>query len=781
MKKKFVITGVLGMIITIILVIVLIMLGKNSSDKYISRAHASKMLVLLETDVDGANATLDNNLFMESASEWYVKYLNYMYINKYLSEDRVEPTEDNAMAAYTYEDLREYLDARKIDTSSIEEATDMDIEGAKGSERVSKRDFNEIYDYLVIVYGSDATLHQKELTVVGTPANIEGAKEWQAYTTDGNYTFEGLTLDGYIDKKISVYVRGSEIVSFIALVSDEVVYENAWIEYGRDNLLRVYVGNVEREFVVNSLSQNIENVMGDISVKNRKVLSVSVKKDTINGKVLMIDKNHVEIQGYGVLELTGNFRAYKNYGVIEQMSINDILVGYDLADFVVAEGKVCGAIIKRELTADNIRVLIMTTNHASVLHDRVTITGSGDFIMHYGDNQKTFKAGEIVDIYPGSEYFAEGRISFESVDTNSRLKILTVERSYGNPEYRGTIEIANFDGKLAVINDVLLEEYLYAVVPSEMPVTYGVEALKVQAICARTYAYRQLLNNAYSKYGAHVDDSVSFQVYNNVSEQPDSTQAVRETYGEVLEMNDKVVTTYYYSTSCGHTSDISAWCSDPSAFPYLPSKTVNSAGSDLDLSDEATFENYIKTTNASDFDNPFPYYRWKVNLSLQDITNSINANLASRYAQESGRILTLDENGRYVSREINTIGTLTRIEVVSRTKGGAINCAIFHGSQATIKVMSELNIRYLLSPGQCELTLNDGSMTTFYILPSAYCVLDDIYDANGSFTGYSITGGGYGHGIGMGQNAVSVMVKQGMKYDDIIYFFYPGTELKSVY
>ena len=176
-----------------------------------------------------------------------------------------------------------------------------------------------------------------------------------------------------------------------------------------------------------------------------------------------------------------------------------------------------------------------------------------------------------------------------------------MEKSYGNPEYRGTLEVALQDEGLLLINDVLIEEYLYAVVPSEMPNRFGVEALKVQAVCARSYAYRQLLNNSYSRYGAHVDDSVNYQVYNNVQEKEEATEAVRETYGEVASYDGNPITTYYYSTSCGHTSDNSVWGGNPDSCPYLVSETVNPDREETDLSDEETFAEYIRNDNEKDF------------------------------------------------------------------------------------------------------------------------------------------------------------------------------------
>ena len=67
--------------------------------------------------------------------------------------------------------------------------------------------------------------------------------------------------------------------------------------------------------------------------------------------------------------------------------------------------------------------------------------------------------------------------------------------------------------------------------PSEMPVKFGLEALKVQAIASRSYALRCLASTGYAEFGAHVDDSTASQVYNSISEQSISVQAVNETRG----------------------------------------------------------------------------------------------------------------------------------------------------------------------------------------------------------------------------------------------------------
>ena len=79
-----------------------------------------------------------------------------------------------------------------------------------------------------------------------------------------------------------------------------------------------------------------------------------------------------------------------------------------------------------------------------------------------------------------------------------------------------------------LVNEIELEEYLKKVIPSEMPSSYEKEALKAQAVCARTYAFMQSRSNTYSAYGAQIDDSTQFQVYNNVDPDERTTQAVQE-------------------------------------------------------------------------------------------------------------------------------------------------------------------------------------------------------------------------------------------------------------
>ena len=128
-----------------------------------------------------------------------------------------------------------------------------------------------------------------------------------------------------------------------------------------------------------------------------------------------------------------------------------------------------------------------------------------------------------------------------------------------------------------------MEDYLKKVVPSEMPASYEKEALKAQAVCARTYAYMQIQSNTYSRYGAQVDDSTNFQVYNNVATDANTASAVQETYGKLLLYEGKPIEAYYFSTSCGYTTDGTIWGADLSSVPYLKGVAVRNGGEVPDL------------------------------------------------------------------------------------------------------------------------------------------------------------------------------------------------------
>lgn len=132
--------------------------------------------------------------------------------------------------------------------------------------------------------------------------------------------------------------------------------------------------------------------------------------------------------------------------------------------------------------------------------------------------------------------------------------------------YRGNIIIQNKNGRLTVINNVPLEEYIRGVVPAEMPTSWAYEAHKAQAIAARSYALANLGKRA--RFGYDLKDTPEDQAYNGASAETQSTNvAVEETKGIVLTYNTKVISAYY-SASAGGQTNVNSW---GSSVPYLRS------------------------------------------------------------------------------------------------------------------------------------------------------------------------------------------------------------------
>ena len=132
--------------------------------------------------------------------------------------------------------------------------------------------------------------------------------------------------------------------------------------------------------------------------------------------------------------------------------------------------------------------------------------------------------------------------------------------------YRGILRIQNRNGKLIVINDVPLEDYIKGVVPAEMPSSWAYEAHKAQAIAARSYALANLGKRA--RYGYDLKDTPEDQAYNGAScETAGTNSAVDDTKGIVLTHDTKVISAYY-SASAGGQTNTNSW---GTSLPYLRS------------------------------------------------------------------------------------------------------------------------------------------------------------------------------------------------------------------
>ena len=529
--------------------------------------------------------------------------------------------------------------------------------------------------------------------------------------------------------------------------SEISIYKNVYVTNIEDNTITANMyGNI-RSFKSGKIAEDVTGCLCDITVEDGRIIEVNTKTDVVSGKVLAVSQDNVEIEGYGSVKLDEDFIMYeKENSLISNYS--SIIVGYALQDFIVADGKVCGAIKNKPLQADNIRVIIKTSGFRDIFFDETVFCADSGMIVETGDESYEAAPGEAVVFNADTEDFNEGRIKL--IPKSGEIQFQSVNRGVGTPSYGGTIEVSLYYEGIVVVNEVGIEDYLKKVVPSEMPSGFNLEALKCQAVCARSYAYTELSNNYYSAYGAHIDDSIQFQVYNN-SPRADSTDtAVDATAGQVLSYNGEVVKTYYYSTSCGSTTDVTLWGNTTENYPYFVAECVGGVDRGLTLTIESEFNTFIKSENEADYDYDCTLYRWSMEETVKEISEG--------FARSTGK----------------NVGNITDIEVLERVNGGAAVRVKVTGDKGEAVIDSESAIRAAF--GNANVDMNTKSGTTRYAnLPSTFCVFEKVMEGK-KLTGFRITGGGYGHGIGMSQNAANKMAES-MTYAQILEFFYRGTTL----
>jgi stage II sporulation protein D len=227
-----------------------------------------------------------------------------------------------------------------------------------------------------------------------------------------------------------------------------------------------------------------------------------------------------------------------------------------------------------------------------------------------------------VEIPAGS--ISIGRELALSVDGKRRVLASPVRFERGKAplrferEYRGALVVHRVDGALAVVNDVKLEHYVYAIVPHEMPASWDLEALKVQAVAARTYAIISRKTGTYYDF----EHNPVAQAYEGIEEENSrTTAAVNATKGQIVLYDGKPAWTFYSSSSGGRTATLAeAFGGGAQDLPYLVSVD-------------------------DPYDTLSPHHEWSVRFTAQELAAKLQLPGPPRavkvVAGPSGRALTL--------------------------------------------------------------------------------------------------------------------------------------------
>lgn len=435
---------------------------------------------------------------------------------------------------------------------------------------------------------------------------------------------------------------------------------------------------------------------------------------------------------------------------------------------------------KVTVTNKTIRVLLKTTGFSSEYHGSVTLTSDKKFTVSNGKKTKTYKAGKYVTIKKNYALLKGGKSLTVKAESNGKIKITSISRTQGTPSYRGSIVVQYVSGKgLTLVNHVPLEYYLYSVVGSEMSSSFSKEALKAQAVTARSYAYASLNSSKYANLKADVDDSTSYQVYNNIKEDSNVISAVNATKNIVIKSGDDILKTYFFSTSFGETALPSEVWSGEKEDKYYNNVEQVKNGDTLDLSSNVKFEAFIKEKSKKHFDRNVDWYRWSAEISKKNLQKQINGKLSLCYAMYPSYVKVKQSDGSYKSKVIASVGDLKNVEVVSRTKSGMVGNLEIVGSKATVQVSNASAVRTLMAPTYNAIVKNNGAKVSNHsMLPSAYFSITKT--TSGSAVTFHIIGGGYGHNVGMSQNGANQMAKEGHDYENILKHYYKNIRVVHV-
>ncbi len=771
----------------------------------ISRANAAKLIAYTFYGQDEINQ-LERNIELEDTlpSFWYDKYINAVVNLGYMDsiDNKFYPGE-----LLTYKEVVDILGNLSKNKYSIKlKAKENDI-----NQNVSMQRFIDIYSKLIDKINKDnpqnntLQFHEENIIVLGTPGTDENLGPWKAATDQGEYGFEGLSIDAYIDKEIKVVTKNNEILGVLEVVNNNPSLESAYITNVINGSVEVLISGITKTYYTDLLDSSYIDKLVDLHLNNGQIIGADIKDEEYKDRVIRVGDSYIETEKSGLLPVSSNLKIYDtSEDGVSWSKLKNIIVGTPDIEYSMEDGKISTITVKKKPSMKSIRLLLTTTDFKDKIHEDIKIKSSEAFLVDFYGETKTYQADEVMDIKQWAKKMSKERprITIKSLNVNQEgkplLQIQTIKRRDIEPLYPGTIEVCREDGGgYTVINEVSIEDYVATVIPSEMPTSYGLEACKVQAIVARSYAYVHALNNKFGEYGANLDDSTNSQVYNNIPADEISLQAAYETKNQVLQYKGQVISSNCFSTSPGYTANYGeVWANPDGTFPvntpiYLVSKKQYDGDEIVsDMKDEENAYKFFKMKgeNIDSYDNKSPWFRWEVTMSADEITKSVNAGIKKRYSANPALIKALDKDRVFRSKEIEDIGQVEKIQVHKRGQGGNIMEMIFYGSNDTIKVLTEYNVRTFLSPmqrieGQDPIIINRHDATevkNYEMLPSAFFAMDAKYDKDEKLKSVTFYGGGFGHGVGMSQDGVRGMIDKGHTYKEILLHYFPETKVGGV-
>lgn len=417
--------------------------------------------------------------------------------------------------------------------------------------------------------------------------------------------------------------------------------------------------------------------------------------------------------------------------------------------------------------------VLITDPDGGRTHKSLKFSAEESFCVTSEAGTDTFSAREKMD---PAEYFSEkgidscsvslgdssGAVFYESGSEEEAavrgIRVLSLKKGENVPVYPGTLLVYRCPGgkSFYLVNRVKLESYLPGVVSSEMPDDFGVEALKAQAVCARSYAMyvleKEKAETAQNRTVSwNLVDTTDDQVYLSGPVDAQAVTACEQTRGQILYQDNGPMKPHYYSTSWGLNADGAVFDGEETQFLEAAAVLKNDSGvTEMNRDFISTYETLsdLYSGKEASYDRKSPWFRWTCEIPLK--------RLSDRKIREI--TVTKRGTGGYVSELTITCedGTAEQIK----------------GAGSVRRELGFLENVYRLR--------NGSTRTGLSILPSAFFYTDEVKTTDGMQT-VTLHGGGFGHGFGMSQYGAAEMAEEGFDYADILAYYYEKGELTEIY
>jgi stage II sporulation protein D len=384
---------------------------------------------------------------------------------------------------------------------------------------------------------------------------------------------------------------------------------------------------------------------------------------------------------------------------------------------------------------------------------------------------KKSSAGCALEVFDSGKKLFDGN-GWVLLKGPSDITFLSVKRAgaSGNvgAKYHGSIAVFIKGEKLRVALILDLDKYLRGVLQSEIPASYHIEAVKAQAVAARTYGLNPRINH--EKDTVNVCDSyLCCQYFGGLTtlSSPVHERAIRETLGQVLTFEGKPILALFSSNGGGHTENYENCFSDPQTGQFPPPRlpclvgVPESEKFSYNLAQEADLRKFYNSTPHT-VDSDSHHFKWKVHLTADDIESNIHATVQAMQKDERAPFVVAPSSGKF--------GHVISFAVAKR---GVSGCAIevdIKTSGGVWKVSKELVIRDLFKTPEKKLAR----------LKSARIFFDQDNDQLGHLSSLTISGLGWGHGVGLQQTGAQGWAKAGWNYRSILAHYFRSAKIEKV-